>query len=93
VAERNPDGEEDLKVTITTSDTGGQAQAGSLARAPVLRIADALAHIRERSGTPPNSPPGAATTTYLQALATRNRYVENEHIQGSWSTGQIWPNL
>jgi hypothetical protein len=53
--DENANGGETLKVTITTSDTGGQEQAGSQARAPVLCIADGLAHKREWSGTPPNS--------------------------------------
>jgi hypothetical protein len=55
VAENTPDGGETLKVTITTSNTGGQAQAGSQAREPILRITDGPTHRHGRSGTPPNS--------------------------------------
>jgi hypothetical protein len=44
VAEMTPDGGETLKVIITTSNAGGQAQAGSQARAPVLRVADGPTH-------------------------------------------------
>jgi hypothetical protein len=44
VAEKTLDGGETLKVTITTSNAGGQAQAGSQARAPVLHIADGTTH-------------------------------------------------
>jgi hypothetical protein len=42
VAERTPDGGETLKVTITTSGTGGQAQTKGQAREPVLHITDDL---------------------------------------------------
>jgi hypothetical protein len=52
VVEKTPDGGETLKVTITTSNVGGQAQAGSQARAPVLCIADGPTHRHEQSGTP-----------------------------------------
>jgi hypothetical protein len=40
VAEKTPDGGETLKVTITASGTGGQAQTGRQAWEPVLRITD-----------------------------------------------------
>jgi hypothetical protein len=56
VAEKTPDGGETLKITITTSNTGGQAQAGNKALAPILRIADSPTHRRGRSGTPPDNP-------------------------------------
>jgi hypothetical protein len=42
VTEKTPDGGETLKVTITTSGTGGQAQTRGHAREPILRIADGL---------------------------------------------------
>jgi hypothetical protein len=54
VAEKTPDGEETLKVTITTSDTGGQARTKE--QEPVLRIPDGLTHRRGRFGTTPNGP-------------------------------------
>ena len=56
VAERAPNGGETLKVTITTSNAGGQAQAASQARAPVLCIADGPMHRRGQSETPSDSP-------------------------------------
>jgi hypothetical protein len=56
VAEKTPNGRETLKVTITTSNTGGQVQARDQARSPILRIADGLTHKRGRSGTPLESP-------------------------------------
>jgi hypothetical protein len=56
VAEKTPNEGETLKVTITTSNTGGQVQARDQAHTPILRIADGPMHRRERSGTPPESP-------------------------------------
>jgi hypothetical protein len=56
VADKTSDGRETLKITITTSNTGGQAQAGNQALVPVLRIADGPTHRRGRSRTPPDSP-------------------------------------
>jgi hypothetical protein len=40
VVEKTPDGGETLKVTITASSTGGQAQTGRQVREHVLRITD-----------------------------------------------------
>jgi hypothetical protein len=56
VAEKTPEGGETLKVTITTSNTGGQAQTGGQTREPVLRIADGPTHRHGWSGTSPDSP-------------------------------------
>jgi hypothetical protein len=56
VVEKTPDGGETLKVTITTSNAGGQAQLGSQAREPVLRIANGSTHRRGWSRTLPDSP-------------------------------------
>jgi hypothetical protein len=83
VAEKTPDGGETLKVTITASSTGGQAQTGRQMQEPVLRIPDGPARRRGRSGelrrtVRPCS--GLATTTYLQTTTTRDRYVENKYI-------------
>ena len=79
VAEKTPDGGETLKVTITASSTGGQAQTGRQMQEPVLRIPDGpkLLRIVRRS----------AATTYIQTSTTRDRYVENKYIQSSWSVG------
>jgi hypothetical protein len=55
VAEKTPYGGETLKVTITTSNAGGQVQARDQVRTPILCIADGPTHRRGRSGTPPES--------------------------------------
>jgi hypothetical protein len=55
VAERTPDGQDNLKVTITTSSDGGQAQAGSQAQDPILRIADGPMHLYGWSRTSPDN--------------------------------------
>jgi len=56
VGEKTPGGGETLKITITTSNTGGQVQAENQALAPILRIVDGPMHRRGWSGTPPDSP-------------------------------------
>jgi hypothetical protein len=94
VAEKTPDGGETLKVTITTSGTRGQARTKE--QEPVLRIPDGPTHRRGRFGefqrmVWPHS--RLATTTYLQTTTTRDRYVENKYIQGSWPVGQNRPDL
>jgi hypothetical protein len=52
VAEKTPNGGETLKVTITTSSAGGQAQTKE--QEPVLRISDGPTHRRRRFGTTPD---------------------------------------
>ena len=83
VAEKTPDGGETLKVTITASSTGGQAQTGRQMQEPVLCIPDGPTRRRGRSGelrrtVRPYS--GLAATTYFQTTTTRDRYVENKYI-------------
>jgi hypothetical protein len=56
VAEKTPDGGETLKVTITTSGSGGHAQTRGHAREPILRIADGPVSRRGRSVTLPDDP-------------------------------------
>jgi hypothetical protein len=56
VAEKTPDGGETLKVTITASGAGGQAQTGRQARDPVRRITDGLPSRRRRSEASPDGP-------------------------------------
>jgi hypothetical protein len=51
VAKKTPDGGETLKVTITTSNAGRQAQTGGRAREPILRIVDGPTPKRGRSRT------------------------------------------
>jgi hypothetical protein len=80
MAEKTPDGGETLKVTITNSSTGGQAQTRGHAREPILRIVDGPVPRRGRSGAfqwTVRQRRRAPTTTYLQTTTTRNRYVEN----------------
>jgi hypothetical protein len=54
VAEKTPGGGETLKVTITTSGTGGQAQTRGQALEPMLRITDGLTSRRGRSEALPD---------------------------------------
>jgi hypothetical protein len=54
VAKKTPDGEETLKVTITTSRTRGQARTKE--QKPVLHIPDGPTHMRGRSGTTSDGP-------------------------------------
>jgi hypothetical protein len=56
VAEKTPNGGETLKVTITNSGTGGQAQTRGHAREPILCIADGPVLRRGRSVTSPDGP-------------------------------------
>jgi hypothetical protein len=56
VAEKTPDRGETLKVTITTSSAGGQAQTKGQEQEPVLRISDGPTHRRRWSGTAPDGP-------------------------------------
>jgi hypothetical protein len=58
VAEKTPHGGETLKITIATSNAGGQAQAqaGNQARVPVLRIVDGPVHRHRRFGTSSDCP-------------------------------------
>jgi hypothetical protein len=56
VAEKTPDGGETLKVTITSSSTGGQVQTRGHAQEPILRIADGPVPRRGRSVTSPHDP-------------------------------------
>jgi hypothetical protein len=70
VAEKTPDGGETLKVTITASSTGGQAQTGRQLQEPVLRITDSPP---SRCGRSDASPDGPAM------LKTRSDHVPSNH--------------
>jgi hypothetical protein len=106
VAEKTPDGGETLKNTIMTSNAGGGGGGGKQkpgqAYHPVLHTidgpaldADGLDTARqfERGRHTVWQRPGAATTTYLQTLMTRNRYVEDKHVHRIRSTNQSRPDL
>jgi hypothetical protein len=68
VAEKTPDGRETLKVTITTSGTGGQAQTKD--KEPVLRIPDGPGTRRTVRRIPADGP---------ALLKTRNGHVPSNH--------------
>jgi hypothetical protein len=80
VTEKTPDGGETLKVTITTSRTGGQAHTTEQVREPVLRITDGPTSRCGRSEAfqqTVRQHSGPTTTMYLQTTMARDRYVEN----------------
>jgi hypothetical protein len=56
VAEKTPDGGETLKVTIITSNSGGQAHTRGHAREPILCITDGPVSRRGQSVTSPDGP-------------------------------------
>jgi hypothetical protein len=87
VAEKTPDGGETLKITIAASNVGGQAQTGSQARPPVLRIADGPAHRRGRSGTPPDGPGGSGGQSSNAQGQRRPRTFKLRRPKiGTWKT-------
>jgi hypothetical protein len=87
VAEKTPDGGETLKVTITNSGTGGQAQTkGTCARTHTTHRgrsgsqARTVRNITGRSGAFQRMVRQRRRVTaakYLQTTTTKNRYVEN----------------
>jgi hypothetical protein len=92
VAERTPDGGETLKVTITTSNTGGQAQAqaGNQARALILRIADGPTHRYGRSRTPPDSPDHSSGRSSNAQEPRRPRTFKPRRPEiGTWKTNTV----
>jgi hypothetical protein len=87
VAENTPDGGETLKVTITASSTGGQAQTGRQMQEPVLRIPDSPTRRRGRSGTPldgPESSGGRSDRT--QDLQRPRTFKPRRPEIGTWKT-------
>jgi hypothetical protein len=81
VAEKTPDGGETLKVTITASSTRGQTQTGRQAQEPILRITDGPPPKHGRSEDlwrTVRRHSGPTTTTHIQTMTTRDRYVENK---------------
>ena len=77
VAEKTPDGGETLKVTITDSSTGEQAQTGRQMQEPVLRIPDGPARRRGRSGT--HRTVRRAPSDGPAVLRTHNVHVLSNH--------------
>jgi hypothetical protein len=87
VTEKTPDGGETLKVTITTSSTGGQAQTGRQMQEPVLRIPDGPAHRRGRSGTPPDGPENSSGRSGRAQDSQRPRTFKPRRPEiGTWKT-------
>jgi hypothetical protein len=87
VAKKTPDGGETLKITITTSNAGLQAQAGNEALAPVLRIADGSTHRRGRSGTPLDSPDHSSGQSGNAYEPRRPRTFKPRRSEiGTWKT-------
>jgi hypothetical protein len=77
VAEKTPDGGETLKVTITASSTGGQAQTGRQMQEPVLRI-PAVRHIGT-DGPGPRRTVRRTPTDGPTVLKTRNGHILSSH--------------
>jgi hypothetical protein len=80
VAKKNPDGGETLKVTITTSGTGGQAQTKRQTQEPVLRIADGPGLRRTVRSSPLDGP---------AILKTRNVHVPSNHDDQKQVRGKL----
>jgi len=87
VAEKTPDGGETLKVTITASSTGGQAQTGRQMQELVLRIPDGPTHRRGRSGTPPDGPESSGGRSGRTQDSQRPRTFKPRRPEiGTWKT-------
>jgi hypothetical protein len=85
VAEKTPDGGETLKVTITTSSAGGQAQTKGLE--PVLRILDGPTQRCRRSGTTPDSPKNSSRRSDHTQDPQRPRTFKPRRPEiGTWKT-------
>jgi hypothetical protein len=90
VAEKTPDGRETLKITITTSNTRGQAQAGNQVLAPVLCIADGPTHRHGRSRTPPDSPDHSSGRSGNAQGPRRPRTFKPRRPEiGTWKTNMF----
>jgi hypothetical protein len=87
VAENTPDGGETLKVTITASGTGGQAQTGRQTWEPVLRITDGPP---SRRGWSESSPDGSKTyggrSGYTQDPQQPRTFRPRRPEIGTWKT-------
>jgi hypothetical protein len=87
VAEKTPDGGETLKVTITTSGTGGQAHTKGHEQEPMLRISNGPTHRRRRSGTTPDGPENSSGRSVI--LKTRNDCVPSNHDDQRYVRGKL----
>jgi hypothetical protein len=87
VAEKTPDGGETLKVTITASSTGGQAQTGRQLREPVLRITDSPSSRRGRSDASPDGPEDSGGRSSHAQDSQRPRTFKPRRPEiGTWKT-------
>jgi hypothetical protein len=87
VARKTPDGGETLKVTITTSGTGGQPQTKGQEQEPVLRISDGPTHRHRRSGTTPDgSENSSGRSCYTQDPQRPRTFKPRRPEIGTWKT-------
>jgi hypothetical protein len=87
VAEKTPDGGETMKVTITTSSSGGQAQTRGHAREPILRIADGPVSRHGRSVTSPDGPERSSERSDNAKEPRRPRTFKPRQPEiGTWKT-------
>jgi hypothetical protein len=85
VAEKTPNGVETIKVTITTSGTGGQVRAKE--QEPVLRIPDGPTHRRRRSGTTPDGPDNSSGRSGPTQDSQRPHTFKPRRLEiGTWKT-------
>jgi hypothetical protein len=85
VAEKTPNGGETLKVTITTSGTGGQARTKE--QEPVLRIPDGPTHRRGWFGTTPDgSENSSGRSGPTQDLQQPRTFKPRRPEIGTWKT-------
>jgi hypothetical protein len=87
VAEKTPYEGETLKVTITTSSAGGQAQTKGQEQEPVLRISDGPTQRRRRSGTTPDGPESSSVRSDHTQNPQRPRTFKPRQPEiGTWKT-------
>jgi hypothetical protein len=87
VTERTPDGGQTLKVTITTSNTGGQTQAGNQALAPIMHIMDSSTHRSGRFETQPDSPDHSSGRSGNAQEPRQPRTVKPRQLEiGTWKS-------
>jgi hypothetical protein len=85
VADKTPDGGETLKVTITTSSAGGQAQTKE--QEPMLHISDGPTHRRRTSGTTPDGPDNSSGRSDHTQDPQRPRTFKPRRPEiGTWKT-------
>jgi hypothetical protein len=87
VAEKTLDGRETLKVTITASGNGGQAQTGRHAWEPVLRITDGPPSRRRWSEASPDGPKtSGGRSGYTQDPQQSHTFKPRRPEIGTWKT-------